>query len=128
MKPRVLSLNLLFLFWGIQVGFSQNFDNRNNTVPLSGNVKSIAGKYNQTLFGKNAFVFDPSMDMAEIQTLIDTIYAGQVYPTNEFSKNRYALLFKPGTYHLDVRVGYYMHIMGLGQFARRCGDCWCSKV
>jgi hypothetical protein len=37
-----------------------------------------------------------------------------VFPTNEFSKNRYALLFKPGTYHLDVRVGYYMHVMGLG--------------
>jgi hypothetical protein len=54
------------------------------------------------------------MDMHEVQALIDSIYAGQVYPSNEFSKNRYALLFKPGTYHLDVRVGYYMHVMGLG--------------
>jgi hypothetical protein len=52
--------------------------------------------------------------MKEVQKLIDSIHAGQVYPANEFSKNRYALLFKPGTYHLDVRVGYYMHIMGLG--------------
>ncbi|HEY3372534.1 MAG TPA: glycoside hydrolase family 16, partial [Prolixibacteraceae bacterium] len=33
---------------------------------------------------------------------------------SEFSKNRYALLFKPGTYNLDVRVGYYMHVIGLG--------------
>jgi hypothetical protein len=54
------------------------------------------------------------MDMSEVKTLIDSIYAGQLYPMNEFSKNRYALVFKPGTYHLDVRVGYYMHVIGLG--------------
>jgi len=68
----------------------------------------------ESSFGENTYVFDPSMDMAEIQTLIDSLHAGLVFPTNEFSKNRYALLFKPGTYKLDVRVGYYMHIMGLG--------------
>ena len=38
-----------------------------------------------------------------------------VLPANEFSKNRYALLFKPGTYKLDIRVGYYTHVMGLGK-------------
>jgi len=114
MKSKISLINLLFLFCGIQLAFSQNFNDRNKTVQLSENVKAIAAKYNQTLFGKNTFVFDPSMDMAEIQTFIDTLYAGQVFPDNEFSKNRYALLFKPGTYHLDVRVGYYTHIMGLG--------------
>jgi hypothetical protein len=114
MKTRLSLINIVFFFLGIQIGFSQNFNDRNNTVPLPENVKAIAAKYNQTLFGKNAFVFDPSMDMDEVQTLIDSIYAGQVYPTNEFSKNRYALLFKPGTYKLDIRVGYYMHVMGLG--------------
>jgi hypothetical protein len=100
--------NLLFFLFGVLFGFSQT------TIPLSESIKSIAVKYNQTLLGKNVFVFDPAMDMHEVQTLIDSIYAGQVYPTNEFSNNRYALLFKPGTYKLDVRVGYYMHIMGLG--------------
>ncbi|MCK9638479.1 MAG: coagulation factor 5/8 type domain-containing protein [Prolixibacteraceae bacterium] len=100
--------NLLFFLFGVLFGFSQT------TIPLSESIKSIAFKYNQTLLGKNVFVFDPAMDMHEVQTLIDSIYAGQVYPTNEFSNNRYALLFKPGTYKLDVRVGYYMHIMGLG--------------
>jgi hypothetical protein len=114
MKARNSLITLLFFLLGIQVGFSQNFNDRNLTVPLPGQVKAMAAKCNQTLFGKNAFVFEPSMNMDEIQTLIDSMYAGQVYPNNEFSKNRYALLFKPGTYHLDVRVGYYMHIMGLG--------------
>jgi hypothetical protein len=108
MKNRISFINLLFLFLGIQIGYSQV------TKPLSESVKTIAAKYNQTVFGKNTYVFDPTMDMHEIQTLIDSIHAKQVFPTNEFSKNRYALLFKPGTYHLDVRVGYYMHVMGLG--------------
>ncbi len=101
-------INLLFLFGLIQLGFSQT------TKPLPESVKVIATKYNQTLLGKNTFVFDPAMDMQEVQTLIDSLHAGQVYPQNEFSENRYALLFKPGTYKLDVRVGYYMHVMGLG--------------
>jgi hypothetical protein len=54
------------------------------------------------------------MDMKEIQILIDTLHARQTARKSEFSKNRYALLFKPGTYKLDIRVGYYMHIIGLG--------------
>jgi hypothetical protein len=108
MNIRLFLINLLLLIVGLQLGFSQT------TKPLSENVK-IAARYNQTLFGKNTFVFDPSMDMTEIQTLIDSIYAGQLYPANEFSENRYALLFKPGTYKLDIKVGYYMHIMGLGK-------------
>ncbi|MDP3912544.1 MAG: coagulation factor 5/8 type domain-containing protein [Bacteroidota bacterium] len=114
MKSKFTIINIVFFFLGIPVGFSQTFNDRNNTVPLSEKLKTIAAKYNQTLLGESTFVFDASMDMKEVQTLIDSIYVGQVYPTNEFSKNRYALLFKPGTYQLDVRVGYYMHIMGLG--------------
>jgi hypothetical protein len=113
-KVKFYIVSILFLFLRIQIGSSQTFTDRNNTVPLPENVKAFANRCNQTLFGKNAFVFEPFMDMAAVQTLIDSIYAGQVYPGNEFSKNRYALLFKPGTYKLDVRVGYYMHIMGLG--------------
>lgn len=114
MSTKYILLNLLFLFPGVQIGFSQTSTVRNYTVSLPESVKTIAEKYNHTLLGENTFMFDPAMDMHEVQTLIDSIHAGQIYPANEFSKNRYALLFKPGTYHLDVRVGYYMHVMGLG--------------
>jgi len=108
MKTRYFLINLLPLFLGIQIAISQT------TKPLHESIKAIASRYNQTLFGKNTFVFEQNMDMREVQTLIDSLHAGQVYPGNEFSENRYALMFKPGTYHLDVRVGYYMHVIGLG--------------
>lgn len=68
--------------------------------------------------GPNVVVFTPDMTTAEIQAKIDSIYAQQV--DNEMGTQRYALLFKPGTYGsaaipLDVKVGYYTEVDGLGQ-------------
>jgi hypothetical protein len=68
-------------------------------------------------FGPNVAVFDPSMPVAEIQAKADAIYAQQV--DNEMGTNRYALLFKPGTYGtntepLQLKVGYYTEVAGLG--------------
>jgi hypothetical protein len=68
--------------------------------------------------GPNVKVFDPSMPTGEIQAAVDAIYAQQV--DNEMGSQRYALLFKPGSYGsvadpLIVRVGYYTEVAGLGR-------------
>src|SRR6185312_12806631 len=47
-------------------------------------------------FGANVKIFDPSMPAEQIQATVDAIYAQQV--DNEMGTQRYALLFKPGTY------------------------------
>ena len=47
-------------------------------------------------FGSNVMIFDPSMSTATIQAVVDAIAAQQV--SNQFGPQRYALLFKPGTY------------------------------
>ena len=47
-------------------------------------------------FGPNVKIFDPSMPTSEIQATVDAIAAQQV--ANQFGPQRYALLFKPGTY------------------------------
>lgn len=86
--------------------------------PLSSNRSSLpvyAVKYNVKMFGENVFIFDPFMDMDEIQKLIDTLYNQQHPRTSEFNSNRYALLFKPGIYKLNLKLGYYMQVLGLGQ-------------
>src|SRR3954447_12025158 len=67
--------------------------------------------------GPNVTVFDPSMPVSEIQAKLDAAYAAQV--DNEMGTQRYAFLFKPGTYGtaehpLQVKVGYYTEIAGLG--------------
>jgi hypothetical protein len=68
--------------------------------------------------GPNVIVFTPDMPQADIQAKVDSIYGQQV--DNEMGTQRYALLFKPGTYGsgsnpLDIRVGYYTEVDGLGQ-------------
>ena len=66
-----------------------------------------------TIFGNNVMLFDPDMDMRAIQRTIDTLHEKQA--NAEFSERRYALLFKPGDYDLDVTVDYYVQAAGLGQ-------------
>src|SRR5512133_3937691 len=68
-------------------------------------------------FGPNVKVFDPSMPTSQIQATVDSIAAQQV--DNEMGTQRYALLFKPGTYGsaqapLTFQVGYYTEVAGLG--------------
>ncbi|MBV1856475.1 adenylyl cyclase [Catellatospora tritici] len=67
--------------------------------------------------GANVTVFDPSTPVAEIQAALDAANTAQV--ANEMGTNRYAFLFKPGTYGtaeqpLQIKVGYYTEIAGLG--------------
>jgi hypothetical protein len=62
--------------------------------------------------GPNVFVFDPSMSSSSIQSRLNTVFNQQ--ESNQFGANRYALLFKPGTYNNDVNVGFYTQVLGLG--------------
>ena len=66
-----------------------------------------------SIFGKNVLVFDDSMDQESIKKTLHTLHEQQKY--NEFGSDRYALLFKPGTYDLDVTVDYYVQALGLGR-------------
>jgi hypothetical protein len=62
--------------------------------------------------GPNVLIFDPTMPQADMQRQIDKIYG--VERRNEFGPERYAVLFLPGEYHLDVPVGFYTQVLGLG--------------
>ncbi|MGB8981460.1 MAG: coagulation factor 5/8 type domain-containing protein [Anaerolineales bacterium] len=68
-------------------------------------------------FGPNVLIFDPAMPISEIQAAVDAVAAQQV--NDEMGPQRYALLFKPGTYGsaaspLVFQVGYYTEVAGLG--------------
>lgn len=69
-------------------------------------------------FGPNVYIFSPDMPQSQIQATVDAIANQQV--DNEFGTQRYALLFKPGTYGsstqpLNFKVGYYTAVAGLGR-------------
>jgi hypothetical protein len=69
-------------------------------------------------FGSNVLIFDPGMSRSQIQAAVDSVASQQV--SNQFGTQRFALLFKPGTYGsstdpLNFQVGYYTSVAGLGQ-------------
>jgi hypothetical protein len=68
-------------------------------------------------FGPSVKILDPSMSTSQIKATVDAIAAQQV--SNQFGTQRYAVLFKPGTYGsaavpLNFQVGYYTDVAGLG--------------
>ncbi len=66
-------------------------------------------------FGPNVLVFDPSS--REAQEKIHAVFKQQ--ERAQFGTGRFAMLFKPGKYELDVPVGFYTQVAGLG---RRPGE------
>lgn len=81
-------------------------------------------------FGPNVKIFDPSMSNASIQSTVDSIFTKM--ESNQFGNERYAFLFKPGSYNVNVNVGFYTSVLGLGQMpddvnitgAVRCEGDW----
>jgi hypothetical protein len=109
-KTRYISTILLaLLVISTTEAKAQNPDPFKKPLPL------FAEKYNKSPLGENVFVFEPTMDMKEVQSLIDSIFARQSVRRSEFTTSRYALLFKPGNYNLDIKVDYYMEVLGLGE-------------
>lgn len=62
--------------------------------------------------GPDVLIVDPSMPRAAVQARLDAIFRTQ--ERAHFTDRRYAVLFKPGRYALDVNVGFFTQVMGLG--------------
>ncbi|MFC7387036.1 discoidin domain-containing protein [Sphaerisporangium rhizosphaerae] len=63
--------------------------------------------------GSNVIVFDPSMASSTIQSRLNSVFSTQ--ESNQFGTQRYALLFKPGSYNVNANIGFYTSIAGLGR-------------
>ena len=78
-----------------------------------GGGTGCTGQSNTPNFGPNVYIFDPGMSSSSIQTTLNNVFNTQ--KLNQFGTQRYALLFKPGTYSAEANIGYYTSIQGLGQ-------------
>src|SRR5450755_45397 len=83
------------------------------TWTVSSGGTGCTGQSNTPNFGPNVDIFDPSMSASSIQTTLTNVFNTQ--KLNQFGTQRYALLFKPGTYSEEANIGYYTSIQGLGQ-------------
>ncbi len=87
--------------------------------PAAHAASSLCPDANVAAFGPNVCVFSPTMGQAAIQSDLNAIAAQQVPVASQFSSQRYAVLFRPGTYGsagspLVFQVGYYTEVAGLG--------------
>jgi Malectin domain/Fibronectin type III domain len=74
-------------------------------------LAATASGQNSSIFGPNVYVFTPSMSASSISSTLSGL-AGN----SQFSTNRSAVLFMPGTYSgVESEVGYYESIAGLGE-------------
>jgi hypothetical protein len=103
-----------FSIWEFNVYGTENGDTNNGPID----------------FGPNVKIFDPSMSNESIQSSLDSI--SNQMTTNQFGNERYAVLFKPGSYNVDTNVGFYTSVLGLGSVpddvnitgALRCEGDW----
>ena len=63
-------------------------------------------------FGSNVFVFNSQMSMESIQSKLNEVF--KLQESSQFGPGRFAFLFHPGDYNLDVNVGFYTEVLGLG--------------
>jgi len=82
------------------------------TAPTATPAATTIPTSNRPDFGPNVFIFDPSMSSAMIQNQLTSVFTTQ--QSNQFGTQRYALLFKPGSYSVDANIGFYTSIAGLG--------------
>ena len=67
-------------------------------------------------FGPNFTIFDPSTPPTTVQAVLDNAFNAQkLSPTAQFGPQRYAFLFKPGSYAVNANLGFYTALAGLGQ-------------
>uniref|UniRef100_UPI003851475B hypothetical protein n=1 Tax=Kitasatospora fiedleri TaxID=2991545 RepID=UPI003851475B len=87
-----------------------------SSSPTGGTGGTCPAQSDTPNFGPNVHVYDPSMSSATIQAQLDAHF-NQMKDTQsaQFSENRVADLFKPGTYNVNDNVGFYTSVAGLGQ-------------
>jgi len=73
---------------------------------------AMAGSHSTPDFGPNVLIFRPSMPVATVQREIDAVYTTQQH--NEFGPERNVFMFVPGDYKVDIPIGYYTQVLGLG--------------
>jgi hypothetical protein len=87
---------------------------------LSAGASAQAGaEPNPPTWPDSVSVFTPSTPAADITAKVNKVYNenGGRKDNGQFSPERYAFLFMPGRYDVDVPVGYYTQVLGIASLA-----------
>src|SRR5438552_471766 len=113
MKPRLVLFSSCTLLFSSLSSSSLNAQQEREAPPkVTTALPALSVEGAKPEFGPNVLIFDPAMPPQAIQKKIDAVYATQEH--NEFGQQRNALLFLSGDYSVDVPVGFYTEVIGLG--------------
>jgi hypothetical protein len=95
--------------------------NPGTLTTITNPISSLNTAYYNQLFGERVFIFNQDMSQSNMQQQIYDIFNQQggfdetCDNIGQYSDYNYALLFMPGTYPpLDIPIGYYTQVLGLG--------------
>jgi len=76
----------------------------------------VNGEPNPPIWPQSVRVFGPEDSVDTIQAAVNAAYAlnGGQPDLGQFSEHRFVFMFKPGSFNVEVPVGYYTQILGLG--------------
>jgi hypothetical protein len=94
----------------VKQGYSSHLEQLTATTGVVNITLSAPGA--APSFGPNVYIFDPATPTATMQGQATTIF--NQMQSNQFGSQRYAILLKPGAYSLDINVGFYTEVLGLG--------------
>lgn len=79
-------------------------------------ILTAASEPNPPIWPDTVTVFSPINSTAAIEAKVNKVYSdlGGRQDHGQFSNDRAAFLFMPGTYSANVPVGYYTQVLGLG--------------
>ncbi len=83
-----------------------------DSAARAGLAKAKSGSTRNPDLGPNVLIVDPSMPRAIVQERLDAIFRSM--ERAHFTDARHAVLFKPGRYDLDVNIGFFTQVAGLG--------------
>lgn len=81
-------------------------------ISLCGCLVSGLAQVPRNPFGPSVLLLYPQASTSEMQAEIDRIYSVQEH--SEFGPHRNAILLMPGEYKLDIPIGFYTQVLGLG--------------
>jgi hypothetical protein len=84
-------------------------------ITLLGGIRTATAQVNNSIFGSNVWIVDPTMDISAVNTKLNST---AISGTSQFGTARSAVFFMPGAYNVTAKIGFSEAVYGLGMNPR----------
>jgi MBG domain (YGX type) len=84
-------------------------------ITLLGGIRTAAAQVNNSIFGPNVWIIDPTMPISDVNTALNS---KAISGTSQFGTARAAVFFMPGSYDVTAKIGFNEAVYGIGASPR----------